>query len=327
MCPLPKWQKCLIGHSLRNSAHSSVHARRWHFCHLCPRPARILVHSVMNGRGIWFRCRSVRCAPPPLYWSCIPVPIVQRLLVCCPWRSRVPAYVCGSMRACAGGRSVPLVGASRYYSFAAFGGGRAPAAVRRAAAGAHRLRCVAGSPALSCRCAPRRRALHPRPPHLRRGVGARRGCGLRPNAAAPRPPAPVRALFVPQALPLVLSCRFAALCAVRPQMGFLARLARGGGLYRHVPRARPLAPLRSRRAPCWGAPAGARGSGHEQKRSSRGETCQQVEINLPACFPPVPTAGTEIQPSTVIFPWLNSVLPRRSARPRASDARYSIRQR
>ena len=209
-----------------------------------------------------------------------------------------------------GGRSVPLVGASRYYSFAAFGGGRAPAAVRRAAAGAHRLRCVAGSPALSCRCAPRRRALHPRPPHLRRGVGARRGCGLRPNAAAPRPPAPVRALFVPQALSLVLSCRFAALCAVRPQMAFLARLARGGGLYRHVPRARPLAPLRSRRAPCWGAPAGARGSGHEQKRSSRGETCQQVAINLPACFPPVSTAGTEIQPSTVIFPWLNSVLPR-----------------
>ena len=123
-----------------------------------------------------------------------------------------------------GGRSVPLVGASRYYSFAAFGGGRAPAAVRRAAAGAHRLRCVAGSPALSCRCAPRRRALHPRPPHLRRGVGARRGCGLRPNAAAPRPPAPVRALFVPQALSLVLSCRFAALCAVRAQLGFLARL-------------------------------------------------------------------------------------------------------
>ena len=179
--------------------------------------------------GIWFLCRSVRCAPPPLNWSCIPVPIVQRLLVCCPWRSRIPAYVCGSMRACAGGRSVPLVGANRFDFIPPIGGAGVPL-LRCAARRRVRIGCVV-SPVplcLSCRCAPRRRALHPRPPHLRRGVGARRGCGLRPNAAAPRPPAPVRALFVPQALSLVLSCRFAALCAVRPQMGFLARLARGG---------------------------------------------------------------------------------------------------
>ena len=121
---------------------------------MCPRPARILVHSVMNGRGIWFLCRSVRCAPPPLNWSCIPVPIVQRLLVCCPWRSRVPAYVCGSMRACAGGRSVPLVGANRFDFILPIGGAGVPllrcAARRRVRIGCVvspvPLRCPAGSP-------------------------------------------------------------------------------------------------------------------------------------------------------------------------------------
>lgn len=164
MCPLPKWQKCLIGHSLRNSAHSSVHARRWHFCHLCPRPARIFVHSVMNGRGYL-------------------IPVSKRAL-----RAPTPELV---MHPCS-----------------------------------HRPTSVG---VLSV---------------AKQGSGIR----LRFNARV-RGGRSVRSSFVPQALPLVLSCRFAALCAVRPQMGFLARLARGGGLYRHVPRARPLAPLRSRRAP------------------------------------------------------------------------------
>ena len=132
---------------------------------MCPRPARILVHSVMNGRGIWFLCRSVRCAPPPLNWSCIPVPIVQRLLVCCPWRSRVPAYVCGSMRACAGGRSVPLVGANRFDFILPVGGAGVPllrcAARRRVRIGCVvspvPLRCPAGAPlaAVLCLLAPR----------------------------------------------------------------------------------------------------------------------------------------------------------------------------
>ena len=159
-----------------------------------------------------------------------------------------------------GGRSVPLVGASRYYSFAAFGGGRAPAAVRRAAAGAHRLRCVAGSPALSCRCAPRRRALHPRPPHLRRGVGARRGCGLRPNAAVPRPPPPcVRCSsrrrchwFCPAGSPSY------ALCALKwpfwrvwRGVGVYIAMSRGRALWlRSAPAARPAgARLRARGVP------------------------------------------------------------------------------
>lgn len=134
MFPLPKWQKCLIGHSLRNSAHSSVHARRWHFCHLGPRPARILVHSVMNGRGIWFLCRSVRCAPPTpelVMHPCSHRPTSVGVLFQSVAKQGSGIRLRFNARV-RGGRSVPLVGASRYYSFAAFGGGRAPAAVRRA---------------------------------------------------------------------------------------------------------------------------------------------------------------------------------------------------
>ena len=137
MFPLPKWQKCLIGHSLRNSAHSSVHALRWHFCHFCPRPARSFAGPVMNGCGILFPFQIARCAPP--------TPELARIPIFCP-----RAYY---------GVFVPSRGETEYRHTAAVQCARVRGALR-AARCANRFDSIcrlaaAGVPLL--RCAARRR--------------------------------------------------------------------------------------------------------------------------------------------------------------------------
>ena len=195
--------------------------------------------------------------------------------------------------------------------------------MRRAAAGAHRLRCVVGSRALFRQCAPRRRALHPRPPHLRRGVGARRGCVLRPEAAAPRPLAPARVLFVPRAI-WILSC------AVHRQTGILAPLAQGRGVIavslgralwlRCAPAARPDgARLRARRAPVANESAARR----DDQRRQLSPTSPQVST---ASIGFLPVNGY-FSPFQISLHQITDVLRYgHLARSRASsDRRYDVR--